>query len=89
MLIKHSLGETDSAGPGERLITIEGTNVQCHLAEYLLQCCVQNYSGQEAPIAPAKNAPPRKKLKANPPSASQIDQPYVWDATSQPSTPGW
>ena len=81
-------GDTDSAGSGERLITIEGSNVQCHLAEYLLQCCVQAYSVQEATN---KNAPPRKKLKANPPSASQIDQSSYtsnWDVTSQ-SAPTW
>jgi len=57
------IGEFDSAGQGERLITIEGTNIQCHLAEYMLQCCVQSFSGK--PQYPPREGPPRKKLKFN------------------------
>jgi len=57
------IGDFDSAGAGERLITIEGNNIQSHLAEYMLQCCVQSFSGHaQEPRAP----PTRKKLQANP-----------------------
>lgn len=58
------IGERDSAGAGERLISIEGTNVQCHLAEYMLQCCVQSFSGHMEFTTP-KNLPQRKKLQPN------------------------
>ena len=64
MLNRQLSGDFDTAGPGERLITIEGTNEQCHLAEYMLQCCVQTFSlhGQQASKPPQRE---RKKLTVN------------------------
>lgn len=85
------IGEFDSAGPGERLITIEGTNVQAHLAEYMLQCCVQSFSAPPQQEVPKSVAPPRKKLRPNPAQApsSQIDQAYPWDSSAQVVAPDW
>lgn len=60
-------GDFDSAGAGERLITIVGTNVQAHLAEYMLQCCVQSYGGQNYKT-PEAILPKRRKLQVNPSS---------------------
>jgi len=67
------IGDFDSAGEGERLITIEGTNIQCHLAEYMLQCCVQSFSGNMSREPPA---PKRKKLRPDP-----TEESTSWDAT--------
>ena len=79
----------DSAGAGERLITIEGNNIQAHLAEYMLQCCVQSFSGHATESARAP--PQRKKLQANPAAAPNSFS--TWGAeqpeqTTQAST-GW
>jgi len=57
------IGDPDSAGPGERLITIQGTNAACHMAEYMLQCCVQTFSEVYQNYT---KQPQRTKLEANP-----------------------
>lgn len=84
------IGDFDSAGAGERLITIEGNNIQCHLAEYMLQCCVQSFSGHSQM---QQRAPPtRKKLQANPPPPIQNSF-TNWHSdqvqTASDTTPSW
>lgn len=87
------IGDFDSGGQGERLITVEGTNIQCHLAEYMLQCCVQSFSGHHA--SEPRNPPQRRKLQPNPAAADTTSYGTWAGAPTEPAppaehvAPGW
>ncbi|XP_063694370.1 poly(rC)-binding protein 2-like [Bolinopsis microptera] len=83
------IADFDSAGAGERLITIEGNNIQAHLAEYMLQCCVQSFSGHATESARAP--PQRKKLQANPAAAPNSFSTWGAEQPEQttPASTGW
>jgi len=46
---KIRIGDVNSASEGERLITISGTQQECHLAEYMLQSSVQMFTSSSKP----------------------------------------